>query len=827
MAISSTKTNPTEFTNRSQATFDNVYEPGVETVYDDGSVDVNIDDDQTDGLAALLEELDVEGISEEIEEEFYDNLVNKYTEEELKEIGEEVICAFEADLESRKEWEEVLETGFNNLGLKPAVVNTPFRGACGAFHPLIIENAVKFQSKASNEILPAKGPVRTQSLGKYEEQKELVATKIAKHMNWQTTTQMTEYYPDSEKNLLFVPLIGSSFKKVYYNETLKRNCSELVTADQFVVPYGAPDIERAHRYTQVIYKSEDDYNRDCASGLYKKYEDLGSPGQVELTDLRKKMNEIIGILPASNEYDYAYTFLEQHVTRYMKTDRDKFKIAKPYIITVDKAKGKVVGIRRNWRQGDDTYTKEEYFVHYPFIPAFGFYGFGLIHLLGNYQLTLTAILRSLVDAGQLSNLKGGFKSKNMRMEKEKSRPMEMGEWIDVETGGMSIKDSLMAMDYGEPSAVLMSLLEYMESRGQKFADSTEQVVADSASYGPVGTTLALLDASTKFFSAFHKRLHFSQKKELKLLAKLNRDHLDEMFELNLPGETYEITQEDYANVLIDVLPVSDPNIPSKAYLLSITQNKIQMLQQVPQLANQVNQKELLRRAFIAMDEEDVDRLILPEEQAQPQDPISDLMAVINSKPIKAFPGQNHDAHMQVKQAWLSDPMNGGSKPMEVFVPVVQANIREHQLMKFQEQIQGMIQQTGVATDPKTLEMVQAQAAQQIAQANQNQQMQGSPEAMVAQAEWLKAKTEVRKQEHIEQRDATKLALEANNQRIEAVKEDNRHTETLDDQQRQIQTDSMKTDADMINKALDRVQKNAAEKFKANQQQRNKSNTQKE
>jgi hypothetical protein len=814
MAIGNTLNNP--LSNPTDQSPEDLINQGADAVYEDGSVDVNLGEDMNpmDGLDEMINES-----VEDAEDEFYSNLTSKLDGQRLHEIGRQVIEAFEADEASRKEWEDTLEQGFKNLGLKPEDVTTPFKGACGAYHPLIIENAVKFQSKASNELLPAKGPVKTQVLGKSDDDKESRATRIAKHLNWQTTTQMTEYYEDSERMLLAVPLLGSGFKKVYYNMSLKRNCSEFVSADQLVVPFGSADLERAPRYSQILYKSKDEYNRDVADGLYSD-EDLGEPGEIQLTSLREKQNEILGISPSTNGFDYAYTFIEQHVLMNIK-ELDKGKLARPYIITVDKLSGMVVGIRRNWRQGDNTYTKRQYFVHYQFIPGFGFYGLGLIHLLGNYQMTLTAIVRSLVDAGQLSNLKGGFKGKAVRFEKDTKKPMEMGEWLDVETGGMPIKDALFPMQYGEPSAVLMQMMEYLESRGQKFADSTEQVVADSASYGPVGTTLALLDASAKFFSSLHKRLHKAQKKELQLLAQLNADNLEEMQELNLPGQTYQITREDYADVNISILPVSDPNIPSKAYLLSLTQNKIQFLQQVPQLAQHVNLKELLRRAFIAMDEENVDELIMQDPQAQPLDPVSDILAAINGQPIKAFQGQDHDSHIAVKTAWLQDPANGASPVMQQFAPSIQANIREHMIVKYQEQIGGFMQQQAQGQqDPKVIAMIQAQAAQQIMQANQNIQQQGSPDQILAQAEMLKAQNDVRKQSHVEQKDAAKLALEANKQRLEALKEDNRHIETLNNGQRAEEQHNLKVGADVLNKALDRVQQNSLEKFKAQHAKQN-------
>lgn len=783
---------------------DLINQDGVNAVYDDGSADVSLGEDD------LIDPNLMQDIQDEIEEAFQENLVSKFDEEELFEIGKNVVQAYESDVASRGEWEDTLETGFANLGLKPEKMTAPFEGACGTYHPLILENAVKFQSKASNELLPAKGPVRMQILGDVTVEKQQRANRKEKHMNWQTTTQMSEYYNDSERMLLFVALLGSAFKKIYYSTSLRRNISEFLSPDQFVVPYGAPDLERAPRYTQILYKSKDEFNRDVAEGFYED-QDLGEPSQAELTILRQKQDEILGITPSANAFDYAYTFLEQHVNIYLKTDSDKYKIAKPYIITVDKHSGKVVGIRRNWNQGDLTYTKNQYFVHYQFIPGFGFNGFGLIHLLGNYQMTLTAVVRSLVDAGQLANIKGGFKLGTVRNEKNNlNKPLGMGEWRDIETGGMAIKDALFPLQYGEPSAVLMNLLQYLEDRGQRFADSTEQVVADSTNYGPVGTTLALLDASTKFFSALHKRLHNSQKKELSLLAELNSKFLDDMVKFNVPGKTYEITREDYLDMDTNCIPVSDPNIPSKAYVLSITQNKIQMVQQVPQLAGVINMRELARRAFVAMDEENVDELIIPEEKAQQQDPVSDIIAASNGKPIQAFEGQDHDSHIAVKNAWLQDPANGASPAMQPFAPAIQANIREHMLLKYKEQMDGLAQAQGMQG---AIEQIQAQAAQQIMNANANMQQAGSPEMLLAQSEMIRAQNDVRKQQHVEQRDAAKLALDANSQRIDLIKEDNRHNETLNDAQRASEQLNMQIGADMINKGLDRVNKNSIEKAK--------------
>ena len=484
---------------------DLIGQSGVQNVYSDGSADINIDEQQDSPDLNNLG-IDVEGMIEEAkeaqEEEFYSNLVDELSQEAQDKLARDVVESFDADKASRKEWEEVLEVGFKNLGLKPEGVTYPFKGACGAFHPLILEAAVKYQSKASLEILPASGPVKCQVLGQVSVEKQQRANRVENHMNWQTTTQMTEYYPDSERLFLYAALCGSGFKKVYHNPTLKRSSSEFVSPDQLVVPNSVPDLERAHRYTHILYKSEAGYNRDVAEGFYSD-KDLGEPSKRELTFLQVKQNEILGMTDSSNPFDFAYTFLEQHVMAYIpELDKDKGKIAKPYVVTVDKTSMQVVGVRRNWEFGDKTFGKREYFVHYPFIPGFGFYGFGLIHLLGNYQMTLTAITRSLVDAGQLANVRGGFKLKGIRTEKQMDEAWSMGEWRDMETGGTALKDALFPFEYKEPSPVLLNMLQYLEGRGQQFADSTEQVVSDATNYGPVGTTMALLDASTKFFNSF-------------------------------------------------------------------------------------------------------------------------------------------------------------------------------------------------------------------------------------------------------------------------------------------------------------------------------------
>jgi hypothetical protein len=766
---------------------------------EDGSVDISTTEEE------LMDEM--EDATEE--SPFYENLVSKLDDEELEKIGSTVIGALDADEESRSAWMETLTKGFDILGIGIEELNEPFEGACSASHPLIIESAIKFQAKAGSELLPPDGPVKTQVLGNVTRELEEQATRVRDFMNFQTTTMMTEYYPDKEKMLFYLPLIGSAFTKTYYSESEGRPLSEFIPVDQFVVSYNASDLERAKRYSHIIYRTRDDLKRDVAEGLYDKkaFKELDpEPGMVQLSEFQQKQGKIVGHSPNDGEYDSCYTLIEQHVSMYLPSlDKDDMDgVAKPYIITVDKDSETVLGIRRNWDEGDTKYKKKINFTHYPFVPGLGFYGLGYIHLLGNLQMTLTSALRALVDSAQFANLQGGFKTKALRIAKDQGGgALAPGEWRDVESAGQKLSEAFFPVPYKEPSPTLLNLLQAIEAKGLKFADSTEQVVADSTNYGPVGTTMALLDASTKFFSAAHRRLHFSQKKELNILAKINQETLDEQIEYHIPGSTLVISPNDFGP-RIDILPVSDPNISSNAHRITLETTKTQMVQQLNAM-NHVNMKELLRRQFLALGEKDIDKIIPPDEEVQPNDPVSDIIRAVSGKPIKAFAGQNHDAHMQVKQSWLMDPMNGGSPMMQPFAPAIQANLREHAVMKYQEQISGGIQNTtGAATDQNTMEMVIAEAAQQLATANQQaqlEQIKGTPEFMIAEAEALKARTDAAELDHKKKKDFASAVIDTQKLNLEAIKEANRHNEAKETLMAGLTKDKMKLGKDLTLSAL--------------------------
>jgi len=689
-----------------------------EVEVDFGSVEVEIDED---GIAVMEKG------------GFYENLVETLDEDELLDIGNQVCEKFEADRDSRSEWESMFERGFDLLGLKLEETTEPFEGAATAVHPLLIESAVKFQSRASQELFPAAGPVKTQVLGDATEDKQRQASRVQNYMNYQLTEQMPEYFDEFERMLFHLPLIGSAFKKIYYDAAEERPVSEFVPIDQFYVSYYATDLRRADRYTHVIYRSPHELYRQIEAGMYAEI-DLPEAKQPEQSALTEKMDTVLGLSPSGDD-DPQYVLLEQHC--YL--DIEDHGYACPYIVTVEEQSRMVLSIRRNWNEDDKTKKKKMFFTHYRFVPGFGFYGLGLIHFLGNLTMSATAAMRNLIDAGQFANLPGGFKAKGVRIVGDND-PVAPGEFKEVEATGMDLTKSIVPLPYKEPSNTLLQMLQFISAAGQKFADTTEQVITDGANYGPVGTTMALLEASSKFFSAIHKRLHKSQKDEFKILARLNYEFLPNSYPYDVPGITENVFRRDFDG-RVDVVPVSDPNIPSSAHRLMMTQMAMQLAQTAP--PGMYNMEELNRTLLHAANIPNIDKILPSKLAAQPLDPVSDIEAAVKGLPIKAFAGQNHDAHIQIKTMYMQDPMNGGNPMMQRIAPVLQANIQEHMIMKYQEQIQGVTRGMMAeapegdpnAQNPQIIEMVMAQAAQQVMQANQAAAQAGpSPEQAMVQME---------------------------------------------------------------------------------------------
>jgi len=798
---------------------------------------VNIEIDPSDG--GVIVDFSQESVEMEPSEEmgeWYGDICEVLDEDVLTEIANDVIENYNADKDSRGEWESMFERGFDLLGLKLEEGSEPFEGACTAVHPLLIESAVKFQSKASGELFPSGGPVKTQILGKSTPEKELQSNRVQNFMNYQLTEQMPEYFDEFERMLFHLPLIGSAFKKIYYSSTLKRPVSEFVPIDQFYISYYATDLRNADRYTHVIYKSPVDLQRDMMAGVYKDI-DLPTPSQLSPTAFSDKMDTILGLSP-SYDNDPQYVLLEQHC--YL--DIEDEDIALPYIITVEEQSKQVLSIRRNYEQDDINKEKRNHFVHYRFVPGFGFYGLGLIHFLGNLTMSATAAMRSLIDAGQFANLPGGFKAKGVRMVGDND-PISPGEFKEVEATGIDLSRAIIPLPYKEPSSTLFQMLGFVTAAGQKFADSTEQVISDAASYGPVGTTMALLEASSKFFTAIHKRIHKSQKDEFRILAKIDHDYLPSEYPYEVPFEDRSIFKQDFDG-RVDIIPVSDPNIPSNAHRMMLANMALQMAQQSP--PGMFNLEELNRTILNAANMPNIEQILPTKIEPQQLDPVSDIMAATKGIPIAAFPGQNHDAHIQVKMMYLQDPQNGGNPIMERVRPIIESNIQEHSIMKYQEQINGMTQQLmqqvppEQAQQPSTVEMVMAQAAQQIMNANQAMGMAQSPEQQLVSLEQAKVELEKQKIQSDTAVQAAelelktkKLELDENEQildilksgasenfkreKAEADRESKEGIKAMDNLTK-IQVEQLKDDKDIENTQLNTLSKMAIEEMKKGEDQ---------
>ena len=759
-------------------------------VDDDGGVTVNFE--ESEETIMEFDEGNFDG-----EENWYENIADKLDDELLEEIASDVIDKYQTDKDSRAEWESMFERGFDLLGLKLETTSEPFEGACTAVHPLLIESAVKFQSKASQELFPPAGPVKAQIMGDETVAKIQQANRVEDFMNFQLTEQMPEYFDEFERMLFHLPLIGSAFKKVYYDASLKRPCSEFVPIDQFYVSYYATDLRRADRYTHVIFRNPVDLAKEVMAGMYRDI-DLPQPSIPIMSPITSKMDQILGLNP-SGDNDPQYTLLEQHC--YLELPKpfgNKDDIALPYIVTVEENSREILSIRRNYKPDDPTKSKTLHFVHYRFVPGFGFYGLGLIHFLGNLTMTATAAMRALVDAGQFANLPGGFKAKGVRIVGD-NEPISPGEFKEVEATGMDLNKAIVNLPYKEPSQTLYNMLQFVAATGQKFADSTEKVISDAASYGPVGTTMALLEASSKFFSAIHKRLHKAQRDEFKILARIDADFMPQEYPYDMPGISKTIFKDDFDGK-IDIIPVSDPNIPSNAHRMMLAQMTLQLAQQSP--PGMFNLEALNRTILESANMPNLDQILPPKKIAKPLDPVSDILAATKGIPIQAFPGQDHDAHIQVKMAYIQDPMNGANPVMKRIIPVIQANVQEHSVLKYQEQVGGMTNEImkripqETASSENIIEMAQAKAAQQVLQANKAMGgKQSSPEQQMVQLEQARVALEQQK-----------LKLKAATDNADAVLE-NRKVELAEAELRaKIMQSGMRDQVKMEKDEKDRVAK---------------------
>jgi hypothetical protein len=641
-------------------------------------------------------------------ENHFDNLAELLPEDVLGPLGSELNSNYMDYKESRKEWEHTYITGLDLLGFKYENRTEPFAGAAGATHPVLAEAVTQFQALAYKELLPADGPVRTQIIGVPTPEKEMQSERVKEYMNWQLMDQMKEYEPEFDQMLFYLPLAGSAFKKIYYDALLGRAVSKFVPAEDLVVPYSATSLEDATAVIHVVKTSQNDLRKQQVNGFYRDIE-LGEPADVE-SELDKKERELEGIQKTQNED--IYNVLEFHIDLDLEgfEDRDdegEFTgIKLPYIVTIEEATREVLSIRRNYEPADPLKKKISYFVHFKFLPGLGFYGFGLIHMIGGLSRTATAALRSLLDAGTLSNLPAGFKMRGIRI-RDDAQAIAPGEFRDVDAPGGNIKDAFMALPFKEPSQTLLQLMGVVVSAGQRFASIADLQVGDGNQQAAVGTTVALLERGSRTMSAIHKRIYVSLKHEFKMLGRIFKTYLPAEYPYDVVGGTRQIKQQDFDDK-IDILPIADPNIFSQSQRISIAQAELQLAQSNPQMHNMYN---AYRAMYEALGVKNIDTILVQPEKPTPMDPAVEAIQSLGGKPFQAFKGQDHRAHITAHLNFMSSSMARGNPQITASM---QKNIFEHISLMALEQVEVEFKD----------QIMQMQQIQQMMQ--QNPQMQQDP-----------------------------------------------------------------------------------------------------
>ena len=687
--------------------------------------EVSFDDDsmiETPGLNIELEDdggviVDFDPRMDQVSSAgFYDNLAEEVDTGVLSRIASDLLDQYEANKDGRKDWEDTYRTGLELLGFKYEERAEPFRGATGVTHPLLAEAVTQFQAQAFGELLPAGGPVNTQIMGESSPDIEAQSDRVRNFMNYQITCVMKEYTPEFDQMLFYLPLAGSTFKKVYYDDFLGRAVSKFVPAEQLIVPYTATDLETAENVTHVIQISENELRKKQVAGFYSDIK--VSASQSDPSEVREEMDEISGIEPS--RLDTEVTLLECHVDLDLEGFEDSDHggestgIKLPYVVTVSEDNGKVLSIRRNYKEGDQDRKKNQYFVHFKFLPGFGFYGLGLIHMIGGLSRTATAALRQLIDAGTLANLPAGFKTRGLRIRND-DEPLSPGEFRDVDSPGGAIRDSLMLLPYKGADQTLFQLMGFCVEAGQRFAAVSNLQVGDGNQQAAVGTTIAMLEQGAKVMSAIHKRLHYAQKDEFDLLAKVFGESLPPEYPYNVVGAERVIKSEDFDD-RIDVIPVSDPNIFSMSQRVTMAQTELQLAQAAPDLHNMY---EAFRRMYKALGVKDVDSIlkVIDQEEAVPKDPAVENSEALENIELEAFQGQNHKAHIMAHLVFGSSPMVGQLPSVAM---ALQKHIMEHVSIGAKEQVssQMMQQLQGQAPTEDQILQIESMVAEQIAQGMQ-------------------------------------------------------------------------------------------------------------
>jgi hypothetical protein len=683
---------------------------GLDSLIADDSPAIEIEIENPEGVKIGMDGLEIDLMPEEVEEDFDENLAEVMDEGELQKIASDLVGMVEADIASRKDWVDMYVKGLDVLGMKYEERTEPWNGACGVFSTVLTEAAVRFQSETIIETFPAQGPVKTEIIGAIDRLKEQAAERVRDDMNYQLTEVMTEYRPEHERMLYSLGLAGAAFKKVYYDPSLERQVAIFIPAEDIIIPYGASSLKNSERVTHIMRKTKNEIKKLQVSGFYADVE-LGEPQQI-FSDVEKKKAEDQGF---SLTDDDRYQILEIHVDYDLPGYEDEDEIALPYIITIDRGTNKVLAIRRNWNPEDERKLKRDHFVQYTYVPGFGAYGLGLIHLIGGYARAGTSLIRQLVDAGTLSNLPGGLKTRGLRI-KGDDTPIQPGEFRDVDVPAGAVRDNIMTLPYKEPSQVLLALLNQITDEGRRLGSIADMNISDMSANAPVGTTLALLERQLKTMSAVQARIHYSMRQEFRLLRDIIRDYTPQDYSFDPVEGDRKAKQQDYD--MVSVIPVSDPNSATMAQRIMQYQAVIQLAQGAPQI---YDLPQLHRQMIEVLGIKNAEKLVPIEDDMTPRDPVSENMAFLTGKPTKAFIFQDHDAHIATHTSMMQDPMvmgQIGQNPMaQQMQGAIMAHIAEHVAFQYRAQVEKRLGVTLPAPNTEMPEEVEVQLSKLVAQAS--------------------------------------------------------------------------------------------------------------
>jgi len=734
-------------------------------------------------------------------EEFNVNLAEELNEGILQTISSDIIEMVESDVDSRKDWADTFVKGLEVLGFKYEERTEPWQDACGVYSTILAEAAIRFQAETMSETFPSAGPVKTQIIGKSTRDKEDAAKRVKADMNYQLTEKMVEYRPEHERMLYSLGLAGSAFKKVYFDPNLGRQIAVYIPAEDVIVPYGASHIETAERVTHVMRKTENEIKKLQANGFYRDI-DLGDPRSYH-TDIEKKKAEETGY---SLSDDNRYTLYEVHADCVLEgvDDEDDDGIAKPYVITIERSTGEVLAIRRNWDPEDSLKLKRQHFVHYVYVPGFGFYGLGLIHIIGGYARAGTSIIRQLVDAGTLANLPGGMKTRGLRV-KGDDTPIGPGEFRDVDIPSGTLRDNIMPLPYKEPSQVLALLLDKITEEGRRLGAISDMNISDMSANAPVGTTLALLERTLKPMAAVQARVHYAMRQEFKLLKIIIADYAPENYEFEPERGDTLARKADYK--LVDVIPVSDPNSSTMAQRVVQYQAVLQMAQQAPQI---YDLPQLHRQMIEVLGVKNAEKLVPMSEDQTPRDPVSENMSALVGKPMKAFIYQDHEAHMTTHQAFMQDPSimaQIGQNPMaQQIMASLQAHIVEHMAFKYRKQIEERLGVPLPAPDQELPEEVELELSRLIADAGKQVTQINSQQAAQAQAQQQAQDPMFQLQQ---------LEMQTKVQDVQRKIEKDKVDAILEAKKLELENEKMQLNANKDNVRLDMEQRRAVDQTKMN------------